>query len=247
MASRAYVPMGDNVRLAVVVAVADTRPADTTRQGTILTLREIIKGDSTLVGEEIYLPIRMSTGDAVLPREGEGLAVLLSEHWKTEQQPLLEVYQQAHEIEALRVLVATYELPSESARLLALKGRMGDTSSLLGRQLIHDLAGMREVGNFEILTDLFPKDDEAVQREVIGLIGRIGDLRGVPTLIAALDSPHPSVALEAARELTFTFRGGPGVTEAFQRVLQAQGTPQYKLLKDSAERSANSYNKPFVV
>ena len=234
LASRAFVPMGDRVRQSEVVALADTRPADTTGQGTLLILREIIKGEPALKGQEISLPIRESSADVSLPQEAKGIAVLLPEDWRTEERPLLEVYQQVNEIEALRVFAMIYELPSERARLLALQARISDANALFRRQLFYDLAGMRDAANFEILTGLFPKGDEGTQREVIDLIGKTGDLRGVPTLMAALDSPHPWVALEAARELAFTFRGAPGVTEVFRRVMEAPGTPQHKLLKDSA-------------
>ena len=42
--------MGDQVRHAAVVALGDARPAEPTRSGTILTLREIIKGDPSAHG-----------------------------------------------------------------------------------------------------------------------------------------------------------------------------------------------------
>jgi HEAT repeat protein len=242
MASRAYVPIGDQVRRAVVVALADTRPADPARRTTILTLREIIKGDPTLMGEEIIVTRSMSTAAVALPREASGIAVLLVENWKTQDEPLLEAYQQAHEIEALRGLVAIYERVSERAQLLALKERITEANPLFRKQIFQDLTRMREAGNFDILLNLFPKGEEATQREVVALLGQIGDLRGVPTLISALNSPHQSVALDAATALSYPFRGAPGVTEAFRRVLSTPPPPQHEHLKYSAEWYLKSYD-----
>jgi hypothetical protein len=86
---------------------------------------------------------------------------------------------------------------------------MSDANPLFGKQLFHDLAQMREASNFSVLIGLFGGGDEATQREVIKLIGAIGDRRGVPTLIAALDSPHRWVAVEAAHALHSRFAARP--------------------------------------
>jgi len=240
IASRAFVPMGANVRQAVVVALADTVTELSHGRHTTLTLREIIKGDAKLVQQQISLPTRFLSADVGIPRDARGIAVLLPENWKTGDQPVLEVYQLPEEIAALRVFVAIYELPSERARLLALRDRMGDANPLFGKQLFYDLAQMREADNFSILIDLFGNDDEAIQRQVIELIGTIGDNRGVPTLIAALDSPHRWVAVEAARALRFTFPGAPGVTAAFRRARQNT------FLQSTAESYLMAYDAPLA-
>jgi hypothetical protein len=52
-------------------------------------LREIIKGDAELVGQQISLPMLRSTADVRIPREGKGIAVLLPENWKARGSPVV--------------------------------------------------------------------------------------------------------------------------------------------------------------
>ena len=92
------------------------------------------------------------------------------------------------------------------------------------------------------LTDLFPKGDEATQREVIALLGRIGDLRGVPTLIAALDSPHQWVALEAARATELSLSRCPRRDRGVSSSAAVPDPPQNEHLKNSAERYLMAYD-----
>jgi len=241
-ASSAFVPMGDYARQAEVVALVDSRPsAESARDlRTVLTFREILKGDPGLAGREFVLTRRYSSSDAFAPRHAEGFAVLLRGDWENHRQPLLTVYEKAHEIEILRAFVEIDRLPTERERLLALRERLDEARPQFGQQLMQDFGRMQDEGNFDLLTGLFEDGDEAVQVEVVRLIGHIGDLRGVPTLIAALDSPDRFVAFDAARALQFDFRGAPGVKEAFRRILES---PDHVQLHSSAESYLAAYDE----
>jgi len=235
-ASAPYVPMGDYARQAEVVALVDSRPsAESARDfRTVLSFREILKGDPGLAGREFLLRHRHASSDALAPQQAEGFAALLREGWENHGEPLLTVYEEAHEIEALRAFVEIDRLPTERERLLALRERLDEANPLYGQQLVQDFGRMQDEGNFDLLTGLFEDGSEAVQVEVVRLIGHIGDLRGVPTLIAALDSPDPGVALGAAGALHSVFRGAPGVEEAFRRILDSPDRVQL-------HRTAESY------
>jgi HEAT repeat protein len=211
--------MGNAVRAAQLIAIADTTPSQEAPYSTVLTLREIIKGDADQRGQSLLIKPGLSSAAVWVPREAKSIAVLLGKEWQSNPHPVLEVYQKPQEIEALRVFVRVYDLPTERARLEALRERRNDKNTLFRQQLLRDLGEMRQKENFPILTALFTGGDEALQRAVIDLIGSIGDVRGVPTLIAALESPHHWVAVEASTKLRFYFPGAPGVTEAFRRAL----------------------------
>ncbi len=229
-ASRRYVPMGDAVQQANLIALADTAPAGGDRHDTQVTLREIWKGNAKQ-GDQLIYPLRLSTADVYLPREAKGMALLFTRDEKSGTPVLLELYRQPQEIAALRVLIDIYKLPGERERLLALRQKVlssppSDSATILRKQLWVDLGKMRRPQNFSILTGLFPDGDEEQQVAVVKLLGSIGDRRGVPTLLQALKSPRQRVAAHAAHELMFRFPGAPGVTAAFRQALK---TPHLEL------------------
>ncbi|MBL7224030.1 MAG: hypothetical protein ISS72_09260, partial [Candidatus Brocadiae bacterium] len=86
-------------------------------------------------------------------------------------------------------------------------------------QLFADLRDMQDPNNFDLLSGFYTKLDPPHQERIVVLIGDIGDVRGVPTLIEALKSPDASVGRRAAHALAWAFPGAPGVTEAFGEAL----------------------------
>ncbi|MDQ2732798.1 MAG: HEAT repeat domain-containing protein, partial [Armatimonadota bacterium] len=212
-----YRTVGDVVREASLVAVVDTAP-----QGydTLITFREIIKGDPALVGKAFVLPQAYSSRNAYVPQNAKGIVVALVADWDNKKpDPVMEVYQDAVHIEAARTLAKIDQLPTERDQLLAVAGRFNNPNRLYREAALSDFRKMREPGNFPILTGLFNRTDVEGQRSLVTLMKDIGDLRAVPLLIGALDSPDRSVRLGAADALYWTFPGAPGVTAAFRHHL----------------------------
>ena len=223
-ASRIWQPMGNYVRRAELIAVADTHSGKTFNE-TVLTVREVLKGDVKLAGETLTIERHgfFSTGDARVPLDATNICVLLPAGWKEAKQwPVLEAYRTPEELAALRIVVKVCALENERERLLALRQTLGQSNRFLEQELFSQLRDMREAANFNVLTDLYSAPDLTNRVGLINLIGDIGDLRGVPTLIAAAESPDQKLSRTAVDHLRWKFPGAPGVTEAMRAAVQRE-------------------------
>jgi len=234
--------MGHYIRQAELIVITDTKKGGARGHDTVVVIREVIKGEAKLAGHTIVLSSRrqVSTADARVPM-GEGVAVLLRPGWKkAERWPVLEAYQKPHEIQALRTLVKICESPNERDRLVALRKVFFEGNPVCREQLFADLRDMRDPRNFDLITDLCPAVGPADQKTLVALIGQIGDLRGVPTLIKALESPDREVSQRAASALRWTFPGAREVTEAFEKALHrkhlARDAAQYLMKRNPDPR-----------
>jgi HEAT repeat protein len=190
---RAQRSMGRNIESAGLIVIADAR-ATKPEDRLVLTVREFLKGTAprTITMKRPYCPY--------VP-EGNGLALLLSPDWSSNDFPVIEVYTEAAPIARLRELVPIYRLPSERQRLEALK-----SDPRYREQLFDDLREMRERGNYPIATDLYPNLDKAGRLKLIELMGYIGDARGVPVLLLqAMASDAAEVRDAAQAALAFHF------------------------------------------
>jgi HEAT repeat protein len=238
-ASRAHMPMGHYIRQADLIVVADTRKGGPRGYDTLLKVSEVLQGDQELVGEVITLSARTirSTADAHVPAEVKGVGVLLKAGWKDAQRwPVLEAYQKPHEIEALRMLVPVYKMRDERDRLVVLRTLFADGNPVCRQQLFADLEDMSDPAGLPLIAEWFASFEPEDQRRLVRLLGRMGDLRGVPTLIDAMASPDRYVGASAAVQLSWYFPGAPGVTEAFRRALDrehlARTAAQYLVKRD---------------
>jgi HEAT repeat protein len=73
-----------------------------------------------------------------------------------------------------------------------------------------------------LITEWCSSTDAATQRKLVDLLAHMGDLRGVPTLIEAMLSTDQQLSQAAAHNLYWHFPGAPGVTDAFERVLERE-------------------------
>lgn len=225
-ASRRYRPMGDYIRESDVIVIADTETGGENGYDTAITFREILKGDANLVGKTLThsrgnLP---SSADVFVPRKSKGIAILLKKDWQMIERPYLEIYQKSEEIEVLREIVKIYAKGGERDRLNALLERLDDKNPLYRKQLFADLAAMRDPANFVLLADLYKSIDKAGQLQIIELMGQIGDLRALPTLLEAMKSPDKQISESAALKLETYFPGAPGVTAAFREAFISDNT-----------------------
>jgi HEAT repeat protein len=221
--SRVYVPMGTQVHQAALIAIADA--AEGEKHSRVITLREILKGEAAQQGERITISQTAIFRTTYLKPDATGFAILLHPEWNTSKSPIIEIFYKPEEIEALRVLIDMEKQAGEKQRLIALRDRTFTTPAsavtpLLKAQLWAEFGQMREPANLPILLDLYDQVEEKDQQTVVELIGSIGDARGVPTLLKALESPSRSVALQASNPLTYQFHGAPRVTAAFQNLLK---------------------------
>ena len=235
-ASRAHMPMGYYVRRAGLIVIAGTHRGGQRGHDTILSVGEVLQGDPKWVGKTITIEQSIrSTADARVPAETVGVAVLLEPQWQTAQRwPVLEAYQKPEELKALRQIVEIYRKPRERERLVALGDLFAEGNPICREQLFADFRQMKDPGNFDLITKLYPALDPPNQRKLVDLLGQIGDQRGVPTLIEAMTSPDQQVSAGAAAKLFWTFPGAPGVTEAFEQALSREhlgGTAARYLLK----------------
>jgi HEAT repeat protein len=216
--------MGTYVRDAGLIVIADTKRGGERQRDTVLVVGEVIKGDAQLAGQSLVLPRGpRSTADAWVPMGAKGVAVLLKAGWQeADRWPVLEAYQKPHELQALRTLVRVYAKPRERERLLALRETLAEGNPVYQEQMLADLRDMRDPANFSLITDLYEAVDPAYQVKLVDLIRQIGDPRGVPTLIRAMESPDRAVSGRAASALRWHFPGAPGVTEAFEKALERE-------------------------
>jgi len=216
--------MGYYVRQAALILVVDTARGGERGFDTVLSVREVIRGDTKWDNQTIVLQQGpRSTADARVPTPSEGVAVLLPKGWqKSERWPVLEAYQKPHEIEALRILVKVLPIPDERQRLLALRKLFATGNPVLQEQLIEDFRNMQDPKNLDLITAWCSSTEPATQRKLVDLLAHMGDLRCVPTLIEAMLSSDQQLSQAAAHNLYWYFPGATGVTEAFERVLERE-------------------------
>jgi HEAT repeat protein len=198
--------IGRAIEAAGVIAIADV--AAMPGQRVALTVREILKGAAprTVVIQRSFCPHLA---------DGKGRAVLLTADWRSNSFPLVEVYTEPGQVARLRELVPLYRL-SERQRLDALRA-----DSRYREQLFDDLREMREPANYAVVTGMYPNLDTAGRLKLIELIGYIGDPRGVPVLLEALNSDSPELREAARGVLAFSFpEAAPG------SVLRPPRTPE---------------------
>jgi len=202
--------MGRNIQMAETIAIVDVTASASAATATV-AVQEYLKDNSGRPRTTFEIPRRCPT----VP-DGKGIAVLLASGWQSSQFPVLEVYTAPADLADLRALVKLYALGSERARLEALGARLDDGNPRYREQLFDDLRNMREPGNYPILTGLYPHLDKAGRLRLIELIGTIGDTRGVPVLLEALEGKDADLAGAARGQLTY-FRAAPGVRESLER------------------------------
>jgi HEAT repeat protein len=219
-ACRLHRPMGDYVREAELIVLADTQKGGEHGYDTVASVTKVIKGDPKLVGTKILLGMTMSTGDAHVPVPATKVAILLRKNWRKQKQwPVLEAYTKAEEIAALRTLVGIYGLPTERQRLLALGKKALAGNAYCMAQLLPDLKNMRDPDNFDVMTALYSDLAGADQAKLVEIMASTGDPRAVPPLLKAMQSSDKKVSGIAASHLWWNFPGAPGVTEAFEKAL----------------------------
>jgi HEAT repeat protein len=219
-ASRIHQTMDEYVRQASVIALVDTAKKPGGWE-TVLTFREMIRGPAELVGKTHVIPFgNVSSGDVHISPDLTNVAVLLKQNWQKEEKPAIEMYQQPHEIDALKILARIYELPGEESQLRSLSDRFDDGNSLLQEQLLHDLQHMKEKSNFHFIAELLQVAYPETQRKVIEIMQRIGDSRAVPGLIDTMKQSHLTMDLRkrAAEALFDTFSEAPGVAETLKEL-----------------------------
>lgn len=216
--------MGHYVRQAGLILVADTARGGERGFDTVLSVREVIRGDAKWGSQTIVLQQGpRSTADARVPTPSEGVAVLLPKGWqKSEGWPVLEAYRKPHEIEALRILVKVLPIADERQRLMALRKLFATGNPVLQEQLIEDFRNMQAPENLDLITAWCSSTEPATQRKLVDLLAHMGDLRGVPTLIQAMLSSDQQLSQAAAHNLYWYFPGAPGVTDAFEQALERE-------------------------
>jgi HEAT repeat protein len=226
-ASRRYKPLGDYVREAAVIVIADTK---ITRGGgyvghTTLTVTEVLKGEPELLGQEIALGMgKLSSASAHVPAPAKGVAIMLTADWreKTDDWPVVEACSTPEQVAAVRALLAIYREATERQRLVALQARALAGDAICLDQLLADLRAMREPENFDLMTGLYPHLPPKMQVRLVEIMADTGDIRVVPALLRALQSPDGEVSRRAVDALRFNYRGAPGVTAAFTALLTAK-------------------------
>lgn len=221
-ASRVRFSMGHYVREAGLIVVADSRRGGDQGYDTILRVTDVIKGSSEVKGTEIVISIAqmVEMHDIAIPAPATGVIVLLHPNWAAGdkcREPALAVYTKPADQAVVRRLVDIQRLPGERAQLLALRDEALTGSALMKEQLFDALKTMREPANFDIMTGLLDRLAPREQYELVRLIAETGDLRAVPALLKAMDSPDTYVRSAAATALNAYYAGAPGVTEAFEK------------------------------
>jgi hypothetical protein len=192
-ASRMHRPMGDYVRDAQLIVLADTRKGGERGHDRFATVREVIKGDPNPAGTEITLPLAMSTADVRVPTPATGLALLMTHDEAAKKQwRVLEAYAKPEEISAVRKLVEVYAIAGERKQLLALREKAVAGDPYCIDQLLSDLAKMRDPANFDLMPKTYATLAPAHQAKLVETMARTNDSRAVPTLIEAMQSSRKS-------------------------------------------------------
>ena len=217
--SRIIESPGANIRRAQLVVIADTAP-DTANRETMVTIKEVLKGDKKWVGQTLRFPRVMIF--YVMPDVATDCVLFFDPAPPNSKDPfmVLEAFTKPAEIEATKALIPIYQLPAERAQLLALRDLWAGDDKILRAQFIEDLGHMHEANNFALLLDFFAQTDADSQYQLLDLLGRIGDTRALPQLMATMENPEASDKLRysASVQLQRYFSDAPGVTAAFRRV-----------------------------
>ncbi|MDQ2798226.1 MAG: HEAT repeat domain-containing protein [Armatimonadota bacterium] len=217
LAKRGQQTMTAYIQEAAVIALVDTQAQGYDTQ---ITLREILKGDSALVGQTWICHLARSSESVSVPKGAKGILVLLGQDWrKPDNDAVIEAYQAPADIALLRALIAVNDLPTERERVLALRAHISDPDPRWQEELFYALGSLHERINYALLPKTYPLLDSKGQQKVIHLIGEIGDLRGLPTVLQATHSTDRSVCYEAFWALRFQFPGAPGTLDAFRAAL----------------------------
>ena len=228
-ASRALLPMSDNIRQSELIVIGDTRKGETGPLDIIIRVSEVIKGDENFLGKDIELRGRLrSTAEVRVGPDEKGIALLFPEDWeKSDPWGLVEVYREPARVNALKTLIDVFAIEDERKRILALQKLSAAGDPDIQKSTFSELRGMRNPDNFDLLIQWFDELDEKNQAEWITLIAQtMLDRRCVPTLIKALSSPALEVRRLAAHGLYFHFPGAPGIAEAFDDQLRTEGVTQ---------------------
>ena len=228
-ASRNPQPMIKNIRESSLIVIADTQIGKQGALSYTIRVSEVIKGDKSYAGKDIELGRSglLSTADVWLPPDKNGIAVMFSavepdENW--EWRHLLEVYDEAAQVEALKSLIDVAAITDERKRILSLQNLFSTGSIELQISAFAEFEAIQDPQNFALLTEWCSKLDNKYKPKLITLMSsRILDRRCVPVLIEALSSTELKVRSAAARGLYFNFPGAPGIAEAFDTHLQTEG------------------------
>ena len=241
---------------------ANIRAADLIVIGTYadeaIRVREVLKGDKSMLGQSIKIPM-MRLGCGAHPQSTKAeQAILFRSGWRSADNPYQEVYQQPDQISALRCLLPVVANPSEHERLVALSEMtghpesrckehfVGDAKVIFRQEFLCALHEMRDPDNFAIVDKLFKSADPKFQLKLIEWIGDTGDQRAVPLLIGALKSPDRFVSSSAATKLIYYYPGANGVSNALLDVLK-NGAAELKpsAYRYLSRRSPNADLKDF--
>jgi len=239
--------IGEYVDLSAAIAMAEVKKSDSGGCQSVLELGEFLKGKAPASKRSLCGPPAMrcyppgfrdcAMGYIQVPPDSGRVVALLWSGWESKACPFVEVYWGAQEIAAVRAFVKIYALPSERRRLEELRALGDDPNPRFRQELFAAFERMRNPANFPIILDLFGKLDPAGQTSVVEVLESIGDVRGVPTLLKALNSPDSRVSLAAARVLEAQFRWFPGVEEALRKIWD-DSDPKTRFQKAEALRDS---------
>ena len=222
---RRTVSIGGYINQSAAIAVAQAKKSESADCQSVLELGEFLKGQAAPIGRGLCVPKYCAREAAFcgrdfirVPPDSGQVVAFLRKGWENAPCPLLDVFRDPREIAAVRAIVKVNSLPTERARLEALRALAYGPNPLFRQELFPALKSMGDPANFPLVTDLFDKLDAAGQAEVVGILEWIGDPRGIPTLIKALHSPDKRVRLGAVQALANHFRGFPGVEEPLRKV-----------------------------
>ena len=244
--------IGEYVDLSAAIAMAEVKKSDSSGCQSVLELGEFLKGKAPASKRGLCVPPNMrcyppgfrdcAMGYIQVPPDSGRAVALLWSGWESKACPFVEVYWEAQEIAAVRAFVKVYALPSERRRLEELRALASDPNPRFRQELFAAFERMRNPANFPIILDLFGRLDPAGQTSAVEVLESIGDVRGVPTLIKALDSPDSRVSLAAARVLETQFRWFPGVEEALRKIWD-DSDPRIRFRKAEALRDSRRMDR----
>ena len=248
-ADRASQPLGVYIQQSEIVAVADAEPAGEGGYDTRLTFREILKGDPALAGQSDVRSLPHSSESVWIAKDAKGVLVLLGADWrKPGQDAVIEAYTKPADIGLVRALIPIYALPTEAGRLQTLISHLADADPRWHEEVFSALARMRDPANYPLLTGLYPALDITEKRQLITLIGTIGDPRGLPTVFEAAHADDFWLRNESLRVLTYQFPGAPGVAEAVRGLLKdpklAPSAAQYLLAYTPGDAELKKFISP---
>jgi len=219
-AQRARQTIGAYVQRAEVIALADAEPSGVGGYDIQLTFRQILKGDPALVGETFKRGLRLSSESIWIKPDAKSVLVLLDGDWrKPDRDAIIQAYTESADISLVRTLISIYALPDEAERINALSSHLGEKDPRWCDELFWALGDMRDPANYLLLTGLYPSLAPTEQRQLVKLIGEIGDPRGLPVVFQAARADNYGLRAESLRMMTFQFPGAPGVAEAMRGLL----------------------------